>query len=302
MEAVLAFLLQGAMIASVLALGLKARLADVLYFWHRPGLLLRSFLAMYFVTPLIAVLLVLLLNLPPGQSLGLLLVAISAGAPLLPKTLLKLGCNPPYVYSLLVSTALAAVLTVPCSLAVLSPILPEHARESALSVAVVVARTFFVPLAVGMVLGHLAPLTADRIRGPVLLAGGLVLVTVLLGLLVLNFSAILEFDLLSLGAIAILTFGGLAVGHLLGGPEPGNRTCLALASSTRHLGLAAVIAVATFSYARPVPTVLVFMLVSIVATVLYGLVRKKQLAAAPGEREVDKKPLTCRGLPAPGRG
>jgi BASS family bile acid:Na+ symporter len=288
--AVLAFLLQGAMIASVLALGLKARAADVLYLWHRPGLLLRSFLAMYFVTPLIAVLLVLLLNLPPGQSLGLVLVAISAGAPLLPKTLLKLGCNPPYVYSLLVSTALAAVLTVPCSLAVLSPILPEHARESPLSVAVVVARTFLVPLAVGMVLRHLAPLTADRIRGPVLLAAGLVLVTVLLGLLVLNFSAILEFDLPSLGAIAILTFGGLAVGHLLGGPEPGNRTCLALASSTRHLGLAAVIAVATFSKARPLPTVLVFMLVSIVATVLYGHVRKKQLAAAPGEREVDKQP------------
>src|SRR5215467_11209932 len=181
--AVLAFLLQGAMIVSVLALGLKARAADVLYLWHRPGLLLRSFLAMYFVTPLIAVLLVLLLNLPPGQSLGLLLVAVSAGAPLLPKTLLKLGCNPPYVYSLLVSTALAAVLTVPCSLAVLSPILPEHAGESALAVAVVVARTFFVPLAVGMVLRHLAPLTADRIRGPVLLAAGLVLVTVLLGLL-----------------------------------------------------------------------------------------------------------------------
>jgi hypothetical protein len=48
--------------------------------------------------------------------------------------------------------------------------------------------------------------------------------------------------------------------------------------------------VATFSYARPVPTVLVFMLVSIVATVLYWQVRKKQLAAAPGAREVDKQP------------
>src|SRR5262249_61386836 len=114
--AVLEFLLQGAMIVSVLALGLKARAADVLYLWHRPALLLRSFLAMYFVTPLIAGLLGLLLNLPPGQSLGLMLVAISSGAPLLPNTLLKLGCYPPYVYSLLVSTALAAVLPVTGSL------------------------------------------------------------------------------------------------------------------------------------------------------------------------------------------
>jgi BASS family bile acid:Na+ symporter len=289
-QSVLVFLLQGVVIASVLALGLKARAADVLYLRHRPGLLLRSFLAMYVVTPLIAVLLLLLLNLPPGHSLGLVLVAISAGAPLLPKTMLKLGCNPPYVYSLLVGTTLAAVLTVPCSLAVLSPLLPEHTRESPLSVAAVVARTFVVPLAVGVLLRHLAPLTADRIHRPVLLVSGLLLATVLLSLLVLNFSAVLEFDLLSLGAIVILTFAGLAVGHLLGGPEPGNRTCLALASSTRHLGLAAVIAVATFSEARPLPTVLVFMLVSIVAMVLYGHVRKKQPAAAPGEREVDKQP------------
>ena len=285
------------MIASVLALGLNASAADILYLWHRPGLLLRSFIAMYVVTPLIAVLLVwLLMPLPPGQKLGLVLVAISAGAPLLPKTMLKLGCNPPYVYSLLVSTSLAAVLTIPASLAVLSPILPENARQSSLSVAVVVARTFLAPLAVGMLLRRLAPLTVDRIRGPVLLVAGLVLVTVLLSLLVLNFSAVLEVDLPSLGAIAIITFAGLAVGHLLGGPEPGNRTCLALASSTRHLGLAAVIAMTNFPDARPLPTVLVFMVVSIVATILYAHWRKKQLAARAPERQTADGPgIGCAG-------
>jgi len=85
--------------------------------------------------PLIAVLLVSLMTLPPGRNLGLLLVAISAGAPLLPRTMLKLGCNPPYDYSLLVSTSLAAVLTIPSSLAVLNPILSANARELPLPVA-----------------------------------------------------------------------------------------------------------------------------------------------------------------------
>jgi bile acid:Na+ symporter, BASS family len=188
---VLTFLLLGAIIASVLALGFNASASDILYLWHRPGLVLRSFIAMYVVMPLIAVLLVLLLPLPPGGKEGLVLVAISAGAPLLPKTMLKLGCNPPYVYSLLVSTSLAAVLTIPTSLVLLSPILPENARESILSVAVVVARTFLVPLTVGILVRRLAPRTADRIRGPVLLVAGLVLVTVLLSFLVLNFSAVL---------------------------------------------------------------------------------------------------------------
>lgn len=277
--AALTFLLQGAIIASVLALGLNASASDILYLWHRPGLVLRSFIAMYVVMPLIAVLLVLLLPLPPSGKEGLVLVAISAGAPLLPKTMLKLGCNPPYVYSLLVSTSLAAVFTIPASLALLSPILPENARESILSVALVVARTFLVPLTVGILVRRFASRAADRIRGSLLQMAGLVLAAVLLTLLVLNFSAVLGVGLPSLGAIAILTFAGLAVGHLLGGPEPGNRTCLALASSTRHLGLAAVIALTSFHAARPLPFVLVFMVASIVATILYAHWREKRFAA-----------------------
>jgi bile acid:Na+ symporter, BASS family len=283
---VLAFLLQGAVIASVLALGLSASATDVLYLCHRPGLLLRSFLAMYVVTPLIAVLLMLSMNLPAGRNLGLVLVAISAGAPLLPKTMLKLGCNPPYVYSLVVSTSLVAVITIPCSLAILGPMLPATVRESPLPVAVVVAKTFLVPLALGMLLRRFAPRTVDRIRGPVRLVAGIVLMTVLLSVLVLNFSDVLEVDLSSLGAIAVLTFAGLAVGHLFGGPEPGNRTCLALACSSRHLGLAAVIAMTNFPESKPLPIVLVFVIVSVVATILYAHWRKKQLAARAAQTHV----------------
>jgi hypothetical protein len=54
----------------------------------------------------------------------LVLVAISAGAPLLPKTLLKLGCIPPYVYSLLVSTALEGLES--------TIVVVTEARESAI--------------------------------------------------------------------------------------------------------------------------------------------------------------------------
>src|SRR5262249_38590772 len=168
---------------------------------------------------------------------------------------------------------------VPSCVVVLSLRLPHAGRDAPLSVAVAVSRTFFVPLLVGMLLPRLAPRWADRIRRPVMLVAGLVLVTVLLSLLVLHFRAVLEVGPLSLGAIAILTFASLAVGHLLGGPEPGNRTCLALASSTRHVGLAAVIAVSNFPEDRPLPIVLVFIGVSTVATILYALWLKKRRAA-----------------------
>jgi BASS family bile acid:Na+ symporter len=286
---VLLFLVQGSVIASVLALGLNAGTSDILYLWKRPGLLLRSFVAMYLIMPLIAVLLVLLMNLAPGHKVGLVLVAVSAGAPLLPKTMLKLGGNPACVYSLMVSTSLAAVITIPVSLAILTPIVPEIARASPRSVAVVVGRTFLIPLAAGMVIRHLAPLTVDRIRGPVLLVAGLVLVTVLLSLLGLNFSAVLGAGPRTLGTIALLTFTGLVVGHLLGGPEAGNRVCLALATSTRHVGLSAVIALTSFRAAHPLPVILAFVVVSMVASMLYAYWRKHQLVARSAESHVAEK-------------
>jgi bile acid:Na+ symporter, BASS family len=60
------------------------------YLWRRPGLLLRSLLAMYVLVPLAALILVKALTLPPGVEIGLLVLAVSAGAPLLPRKLLPI--------------------------------------------------------------------------------------------------------------------------------------------------------------------------------------------------------------------
>ena len=65
------------------------------------------------VTPLIAAPLVLVFTAPLPVKIAVLLMAISAGAPALPKKLFKLGANPPYVYSLAVIMALLAIVTVP---------------------------------------------------------------------------------------------------------------------------------------------------------------------------------------------
>ena len=50
----------------------------------------------------------------------------------------------------------------------------------------------------------------------------------------------------SLAAIVAFVFIGLAAGHLLGGPEPANRTVLAFTTSSRHPGIAIAIASANF--------------------------------------------------------
>ena len=96
----------------IFAVGLDSRLKDLAYLQHRPGVMLRSLLAMYVVVPLLALAAVKLLQLPPGLELALVVLAISAGAPMLPRKLMRLG-NEEYVISLVVVSSLLAIVTVP---------------------------------------------------------------------------------------------------------------------------------------------------------------------------------------------
>src|SRR5262249_17918930 len=88
----------------------------------------------------------------------------------------------------------------------------------------------------------------------------------------------------SLIAIAAVVVLGLVVGHLLGGPEPANRSVLALATASRHPGVAMVIAGTLFPGQKLVPAaILLYLLVSVLWSVPYmkWLERRHAGMAAP---------------------
>jgi bile acid:Na+ symporter, BASS family len=76
---------------------------------------------------------------------------------------------------------------------------------------------------------------------------------------------------------------GLAAGHLLGGPDPDDRTVLALSTATRHPGVAIAIANANFPGGKlAVAAVLLYVLVSAVVSIPYLNWIKRRHAAAAG--------------------
>jgi BASS family bile acid:Na+ symporter len=161
-EQVILLILLAAIFASVLALGCRAKPAEVASLWRRPGLLFRSLVAMFLVAPAVTLVMIELLPLPRGVKIGLVLLSISCALPPNWKQMLALGGSPSYVFGLLFTTTLLAVVTVPLSVAVLTA-LPLGADESVpvLKVAGLVGIVFFAPLASGMFLQRFAPLTAD---------------------------------------------------------------------------------------------------------------------------------------------
>jgi BASS family bile acid:Na+ symporter len=87
----LLILLKASIAALIFAIGMTATTEDIVYLWRRPALLLKSIIAMYVVMPAVAVLMARTFDLPPRTELALVVLVICAGAPLLPKKLIKFG-------------------------------------------------------------------------------------------------------------------------------------------------------------------------------------------------------------------
>jgi BASS family bile acid:Na+ symporter len=272
-------LLLGGLFTSVLALGTRTTREEVSYLWRRPSLMTRSLLTIYVVMPLVTLVLMRVLPVPIHTQIALVLLAISPGLPVAPKNMLKLGGYPPYVHSLLVSTSLIAIITVPVSLALLGAAFPEEAAIRPLQLLKVLGATFLVPLALGLLLRRRAPAVAERAAGPAGKIGAVALSAWFLILLVLNFRDVLDLGAWSLSAIALWTFVGLAVGHLLGGPDPANRSSLALATALRHIGVAAVIGKTCFEAAKPLNLILVYIAAYTFVPIPYSIWWKKRAAA-----------------------
>jgi BASS family bile acid:Na+ symporter len=82
-------------------------------------------------------------------------------------------------------------------------------------------------------------------------------------------------------ALAAFVLVGLAVGHLLGGPDPEDRTVLALSTASRHPGVALAIAHATFPEQQLVlAAVLLYLLVSALVSMLYLAWRRRRHAGS----------------------
>jgi len=71
-----------------------------------------------------------------------LFLSISAGAPLLPRKLIKLGGDPAFAFSIVIATSLAAIVTVPASLALLQPLLPADTEVDVMRLATTILKTF----------------------------------------------------------------------------------------------------------------------------------------------------------------
>jgi BASS family bile acid:Na+ symporter len=265
MTATLLLLLKAAVGVIILAIGMDSTARDATHLLHRRGLLLRSLLAMYVLVPLAAFALVKLLTLAPGVEIGLLVLAVSAGAPLLPRKLLRIG-DGAYIFSLVLLSSLLAIVVVPAWLVLLGPYFGSPLELEPQQVAWILAKSFLIPLGAGMLMRWWWPAFAVRWSSRLMGVAGLVLTVCAVGLLVLHWEVLLDASWAGVLALIALVAMALAIGHVLGGPAHDDRTALAVACASRHIGIAVLVAASL-----PGPRTAVIIAVYIVASAMVGM-------------------------------
>ncbi|RBP03085.1 BASS family bile acid:Na+ symporter [Roseiarcus fermentans] len=269
--------LKASIVLAVFAIGLASRVDDTLFLLRRPGLLLRSILAINVVMPLVAAAMAWVFDLPEAVEVALVALAVSPVPPLLPKKQVKARGQPSYAIGLLVAAALVAIVFVPLAVELLGVVFQLPIHMNPWPIATLVFATVLAPLLAGVAVRRLAPDLAAGLSRPIGLVATVVLTLAFLAVLVTAWASIAAlFGTGAFWAVAAFVGVGLAVGHGLGGPDPHDRTVLALAAATRHPGVAMAIVSANFPADRQVlPAFLLYIAFGAVLAIPYVMWRKR---------------------------
>ena len=270
--------IQLSMATIIFCVALHANFGDVVFLWRRPWLLLRSLLSMLLVMPALAVATAMLFDLNVAVEIALIASALSPVPPILPSKQIKAGGESSYVVGLLTTTALVSILYVPLAAQLLGNIFHRPVDVSPADVAKIVATSMLLPVLAGMAAHKFAPKRALQLDRPLSILATVVLAAACIPILFKEWPDITRMlGNFSLVAMAGFAAGGLVVGHWLGGPDPHERSVLAMATAARHPAVALAISHNAVDKPGVMAAVLLAMIVASIVTLPYVKWRQRGL-------------------------
>ncbi len=242
---------------------------------QRPGLMARALFSVLVAVPAIALLVTRAIELPRAAQIGIVLMSISPGAPVALRRSLGAGGHQAFAPSLQICAVALAVFSMPLSIALLNHV---YAGQASIAPSQVARQVFIVqllPLALGMALRHLRAGLAQWLEPRLSRIGTFMLAAVVVLILINVWEVTINAGLRGAAAVVLTTAGALAVGHLLGGPEPATRTAVAIISAARNPGLALLVAALNRAPPEIQATVLAYLIISVFSIVPYVAWRRR---------------------------
>ena len=272
-------------VTSMFSFGLRLTLSEIIAPLRDIRLLLGTLAANFMIVPLVAVLLANLFGLEEHLRIGLILISIVAGAPLVPKLAQIAKANIPFAVA---STALLVVATV-IYLPLVFPLVLPGVRLDTMNIIRPLGIQIVLPLVLGLIVDYISKDEADVLL-PVLGQIANVSLTLML-VLMLGGNVGNVIGLIGTGSIfaAILLFAvAMIAGYFLGGADTGTRRTLSMATGQRNLAAAFVVATGSFADR---PSIVVFL----AAAGLIAMIMMMPIAGWFGKRAVKEGALATAG-------
>ena len=264
--------IMGSVILLMLGAGLNIELGQVIDIAKRFRLVLLGVLANFLAVPLLIVLCLMLVPLSPDIKIGIMLMAAAPIAPMAPAPFVE-KAKGDVVYSVGLMTIVASLSIVLTPL-ILSLSIPESAGGVTLNPIHIVKTLLMVqliPISVGIAIRQASRKWADRLVKIVPRIGQIGLLIGVGLLLAKQASQIISIGLLGYLIMVLLTVVSLFVGDLmLIGESAEKRRALAVSTAIRNVPLAFLIATENFPDTVVAPVVLVFSVLTMVLSVVYG--------------------------------
>lgn len=267
--------------AVMLGIGLSIVPDEFRWLRQHPWMLGKGLFAVLVAVPACALAVVRNLDLGRAAEIGVVLMAISPGAPIALRRSIGAGGRRAYATALQISVAVLAVVSMPLWIAALDRL---YDGSASIDPRHLLRQVFFaqlLPLGLGLFLSRYAAPLARRVSAWMapIAKGLLLLLTVLV---IINiWQTVAAAGPHAAGAVVATTLLALACGHLLGGPDPSTRTATAVASAVRNPGLALLVVSLNGASPAIMATVLAYLLVSACTVMPYLLWRRRAGDAAP---------------------
>ena len=240
-------------ITSMFSFGLRLTLSEIIEPLRDIRLLLATLVANFVIVPLAGVLLANLLGLEEDLRIGLILISVVAGAPLVPKLAQIAKGNIPFAVA---STALLVVVTV-IYLPLVFPLVVPGVRLDTMSIVRPLVIQIVLPLVLGLIVDYISKDEADVLLpalGQIANVSLTLMLVLMLGGNVGNVIGLIGTG--SILAMILLLAVAMGAGYLLGGTDIGTRLTMSMATGQRNLAAALVVAASSFADR---PTVVVFL-------------------------------------------
>lgn len=265
-------------VTSMLSVGFGHTFREVLEPLGNIRWVVRALLANFVLVPLLAIVVLELLDPAQPLAVGLFLVA-AAGAPFLIK-LAEVAAS-----DLALSGTLLVLL--PVTIVYMPVVVPLALPEAEVSVSAIarpLVLTMLLPLASGLLVRTLVPGLAMRLRAPFGKLSSIALVVLVLTTILQNLPGIASVLLTSAILAALIVIGGaFVIGYLLGGRSRRSREVLGLGTSQRNIAAAMVVAAQAVGNPDTVTMVIVTSLIAFaVLFPVAAMMRRRSVAGSIG--------------------